>query len=169
MTVTTRQANERLILSMSGICGHRTASFAQSIYEITLSSPLFRQVLLITWWTKSLSVIITCYSSSLFPFLILLAFSKPCQQFMYRSPRTTFRDRFGARFKTAALSRIRINVNPAESFVEFLVLLNRTPCLHPNQANYRTAQISNHVMYNRQSCILKYPKNHLFPLCEDMR
>ena len=34
-------------------------------------------------------------------FFILLAFFQPRRQFMFRSQRTTFKDRFGARFKIA--------------------------------------------------------------------
>ena len=104
MTVMARQVNERSILSMRGRCGHRTASFARSMHEVTLSSPFFRQVLLITWSTRSLSITRTCYASSLFLFFfffIMLAFFQPCRQFMFRSQHTTFKDRFGARFKIA--------------------------------------------------------------------
>lgn len=39
MTVTARQANERSILSMSGRCGHRTASFARSHLEKSIFPP----------------------------------------------------------------------------------------------------------------------------------
>lgn len=102
MTVTARQANERSILSMSGRCGHRTASFARSMHEVTLSSPFFRQVLLITWSTRSLSITRNCYTSSLFLFFFYPAcIFQPCRQFMFRSQRTTFKDRFCARFKIA--------------------------------------------------------------------
>ena len=100
MTVTARQANERSILSMSGRCGHRTASFARSHLEKSIFPP--------SAFDNMIDKVIINYKNllrklpvSFFFFFILLAFFQPCRQFMFRSQRTTFKDRFGARFKIA--------------------------------------------------------------------